>query len=229
VVRGIQDEKITRAAGALKIMPVLSVNPATCRPEILEPAVDWLRAGGVVAMPTDTFYGLAVDPTSATAVRAVFGLKGRSRGAALPLVAGSFDQVLRAFGDLQILSRRLATEFWPGPLSLVVDAPASLDAAVHGGRRTVAVRVPDHRVTRTLALAWGAPLTATSANRSGAPPARSVDDLSALSAGDGLFVIDGGVTAGGAASTIVDARQTPVTLVREGAVSWNRVLESLRG
>lgn len=179
-------------------------------------------------MPTDTFYGLAVDPTSETAVKALVRLKGRPGGAALPLIAASVEQVERTCGPLPAASRRLAEAFWPGPLSVVVDAPASITAAVHGGLGTVAVRVPNHSVPVALALAWGAPLTATSANRSGCPPARSATALSELSVGDALFVIDAGAGVGGAPSTIVDVRHEPPVLVRKGAVAWDRVLKSLQ-
>ena len=210
-------------------MQSLHVDPAACRPDDLAPAVVWLRQGGVVAFPTDTFYGLAVDPTSPAAVRHLFDLKGRSVRAALPLVAASAQQVEAFCGRLGSVAARLAARFWPGPLSLVLDAPASVAVEVHGGRRSVAIRVPDHPVARDLAAAWGAPLTATSANRSGDPAAISVAALGAWTADERVFVIDGGATPGGAASTIVDARGPQPLLVRDGAIAWSRVLESLNG
>jgi L-threonylcarbamoyladenylate synthase len=126
-------------------------------------------------------------------------------------------------------SRRLAAAFWPGPLSLIFDAPVRVAVAVHGGGRSVAVRVPDDRVARALAEAFGTPITATSANLSGEPPARDVGSLGAVATDARVLVIDAGVTPGGAPSTIVDARGSAPVLVREGAVPWNRVLESLQG
>ena len=100
---------------------------------------------------------------------------------------------------------------------------------VHGGTGTIAIRVPDHHVARALAAAFGAPITATSANRTGAPPAQSADALTFFAADRMLLVVDGGVTPGGEPSTIVDARSETPVLVRAGAVAWNRVLESLQG
>jgi len=205
---------------------MLRVNPDGCTEEDLETAVHWLRAGKLVAYPTDTFYGLAADPDSETAIRGLFALKGREASAAIPLVASSVAQVEMWCG-LSQLSRRLADQFWPGPLSLVCDAPARVVAAVHAGRRTVAIRVPNHPIARALAAAFGAPVTATSANRSGETAVDCAAELAWID-DDRVLVIDGGDTTGGAPSTIVDARDRTPLLVREGAIAWDRVLHSLQ-
>jgi L-threonylcarbamoyladenylate synthase len=156
----------------------------------------------------------------------VFDLKGRPAGMALPLVAASIDQVEEVFGPLRGDSARLAAAFWPGPLSLVLDAPKSIDAAVHAGTGTVAVRVPAHPVARGLAAACGHPLTATSANRTGEPAADDVRGIGVMARDPRVLVLDGGRTPGGSPSTIVDARVAPVRVVRDGAVPSERVLRS---
>lgn len=204
----------------------LRVDPQTCTARDLAPAVAFLTQGGIVAFPTDTLYGLAVDPASAQAIEALFALKGRPADAAVPFVAASRAQVA-AWCGLSELSASLAELFWPGPLSLICDAPASIVPAAHAGLGTVAIRVPAHPVARALAEAWGSPLPATSANRSGAPAATEAGALAAIAAPN-LLVIDGGRVAGGAPSTIVDARQHPPRLVREGAIPWDRVLHSIQ-
>jgi L-threonylcarbamoyladenylate synthase len=204
----------------------LVVDPSKCEPADLAAAVEWLRTDGVVAFPTDTYYGLAVDPTSSRAVTALFELKGRSGDAALPLIGAAIEQVEAFVGPFDASTKRLAARFWPGPLSLICPAPPHVDAGVHAGQQTVAIRVPDHRVARMLAAAFGRPLTATSANRSGEPPARTAVDLDPVF-GASVLVVDAGPTAGGPPSTIVDARISPPALVRAGAVPWSRVLESL--
>ncbi len=206
-------------------MPGLILDPRSFGVDDLAPAVAHLRAGGVVAVPTDTYYGLAADPTQAGAVKRIFELKGRATGEALPLIAVSIEAVEKFCGPLGSAGARLAARFWPGPLSLVVDAPAAVATAVHAGRGTVAIRVPDHPVARALAGAFGGPLTATSANRSGDPPRRLAAAIADL--GADVFIIDAGETPGGPASTIVDARVAPPRLVRDGAVPWDRVLGSL--
>jgi L-threonylcarbamoyladenylate synthase len=203
----------------------LRVDPALCQPDDLLEAVAVLKSGGVVAFPTDTFYGLAVDPTSPKAVARLFELKGRPASVAIPFVAASRAQVT-AWCGLEGDAVTLADEFWPGPVSLICNAPKTIDPAIHASLGTVAVRVPAHAVARSLAYAWGSPVPASSANLTGQPPAVSVDDLAAI-ASDDLLVIDGGPAAGGAPSTIVDARARPPQLIREGAIRWDRVLHSL--
>jgi L-threonylcarbamoyladenylate synthase len=203
------------------------LDPVTCRADDLAEARDWLRAGRIVAFPTDTFYGLAADPTSAIAVDRLFALKGRDRGVAIPLIAASLDQV-RAVGTLDGASARLARAAWPGPLSLVLDATPAVVPAVHGGRGTVAVRIPAHRVASALAEAFGGAITATSANRSGDAPVTTASALGVVGEDDAVLVIDAGATPGGAPSTIVDARGAPPVLVREGAIAWKRVLDWLQ-
>ena len=209
-------------------MPFLRIDPASFDVAALAPAVAWLRGGGVVALPTDTFYGLAADPASAAAVRELFALKQRREDQPLPLIAGSQAQVAEACGPLPPEAAALAERFWPGPLSLLLDAPPGVDAAVHAGTGAVAVRVPDHPIARALALAWGGLLTATSANLSGEAPASRAAALAPLERRRPLLVIDAGVTAGGDPSTIVDVRGPRARLVRAGAIAWERVLESLQ-
>lgn len=194
---------------------------------LLGAAGDWIAGGGIVAFPTDTFYGLAVDPRREGAVQALFALKGRAENAPLPLVAASMAQVERTLGPVNAATRALADAFWPGPLSMVVDAPPAVVRAVHAGTGSVAVRVPAHGVARALAEAAGTPIVSTSANRSGAPPAREPADLGWLESDPRVWIVDAGATPGGAPSTIVDVRSTPPVLIREGAVAWSRVLEFL--
>ena len=207
---------------------MLRVDPRACTLLEFEPAVAWLKKGGIVAYPTDTFYGLAVDPTSPEAVKGLFELKGRNEAVAVPFIAASRAQV-DGWTGLSVLGARLADQFWPGPLSLLCAAPKSVVPAALGGGDTVAVRVPDHAVARALAYAWGAPITATSANKSGDPPATTAEQLASLKS-PALFIIDAGPTPGGSPSTIVDARGAarPI-LLREGAIAWGDVLHSLKG
>jgi L-threonylcarbamoyladenylate synthase len=210
-------------------VPRLTVDPANAASADWPTITAWLRAGGAVAFPTDTFYGLAVDPTSATAVATLFALKGRPAESALPFVGASRAQVEAWSGPLAGDSARLADRFWPGPLTLVVGAPPGLTPGVLDPSGTVAIRVPDHAVARALAGAWGTPLPATSANRSGQAPARVVGELGAMGEAPAVLVVDAGAAPGGAPSTIVDARGRTPRLLREGAIGWKRVLDFLQG
>jgi L-threonylcarbamoyladenylate synthase len=191
----------------------------------LSEAADMLRDGLVVAFPTDTFYGLAVDPRNAGAVRRLYALKHRAETAALILIAADAAQAELA-GSFSDVARRLAQRWWPGPLTIVTDAKPAIVAEALGGRRTVGVRVPDRAIARELARRLGFSVTATSANRSGEPPASRAEDVIAMLP-ELDAVIDEGATPGGAPSTIVDAAADGVRLVREGAVAWDRVLKSL--
>jgi L-threonylcarbamoyladenylate synthase len=213
--------------GARPDARIVRVDSERCRIEDLAPAVSWLRGGGVVVIPTDTSYGLAVDIRNDAAVRRLFALKGRSPRAALPLIAAGAAQVVACTGALGSREAALAAAFWPGPLSLVRDAPGWMAAEVHGGHRTVAIRVPAHAVARQCCAAWGAPLSATSANLSGAPPANSIDELGPIAEDPHVFVIDAGVTPGGLPSTLVDVRAAVPLLVRDGAIAWRRVLDCI--
>jgi L-threonylcarbamoyladenylate synthase len=203
----------------------LIIDPRAPDAERLREVADALAAGEVVAYPTDTLYGLAVDPRNAVAVHRLFALKGRAPDMAVPVIAADLEQVEAQTGRLTGLDRRLAERFWPGPLSLVIDAWPSLAPGVMSADGTVAVRVPAHAIARAIARLAGHPITATSANRTGAPPPATAGEVLA-GLGDAVaMVVDGGPTPGGAPSTIVRVREGRVALVREGAIPWARVLE----
>jgi L-threonylcarbamoyladenylate synthase len=206
---------------------LVRVDPRTPDPGAIARAVQVLRAGRIVAYCTDTLYGLAVDPRNASAVAALFAAKGRAEHQAVPLIAADRAQVAR-LGEMNLSASRLADRFWPGPLTLVLTAIAPLADGVAAPDGTVAVRIPDHAAARALASAFGYPLTATSANRSGELPAQTA--AAAMAAlGDALgLALDSGPAPGAAPSTIVDARGRVPRLIRGGPIAWDRVLESLK-
>jgi L-threonylcarbamoyladenylate synthase len=141
----------------------------------------------------------------------------------LPLVAADLEQVQRHFGELPPLATRLVERFWPGPLTLLLDAPASLAPQVSGGTAKVGVRVPAHAVTAALCRGCDRPLTATSANISGSKPTAD-PDVVVRALGDLIdILVDGGQTPGGSPSTVIDITGSEPLLVRAGAVSWNEV------
>ena len=195
-------------------------------PSAISEAAQLLRDGRVVAYPTDTLYGLAVDPRNVDAVRRLFELKGRAESSPLTLIAADVGQA-QAAGGFNALAFQLAARWWPGPLTIVVTAQPIVARETLAGGATVGIRVPDHPVARALARAFGFCITATSANRSGAEAAIAADDVvAALPRVDA--VIDGGTVHGGAPSTLVSARDERPTLLREGAVAWERVIKSLQ-
>ena len=193
----------------------------------MEVAVRIIHAGGVVGMPTDTFYGLAADPFRADAVARVFAAKGRPAELALPLIAADPAQVEALIGGLPPMARALAGRFWPGPLTLVLAAPPTIAAEVTGGGGTVGVRVPAHDVACALCRACGRVLTATSANVSGEPASADPDEVERAIGSRIDLLLDAGRTAGGSPSTIVDATGSTPRLVRAGAIAWDEVLACL--
>jgi L-threonylcarbamoyladenylate synthase len=204
----------------------VTISADTPDPRAIAQAIEVLADGGVVAFPTDTLYGLAVDPRRDDAVEKLLALKGRDRAVALPLVAADTSQA-RTAGRFGPRALRLADAFWPGPLSVVVPALPAVSRVALGGGDTVAIRVPAHAIARALAAGCRFPVTATSANPSHLPPAESADRV-AETLGEVDFLIDGGTTPGGAPSTIVSFADDGPVLVRAGAIAWDRVLKSLQ-
>jgi L-threonylcarbamoyladenylate synthase len=191
--------------------------------DAIQEAAMWILEGGVVAIPTDTLYGLACDPFRSDAVARLFAVKGRAGDQALPLIAADAAQISRHLCDLPPLGLRLAQRYWPGPLTLIVAAPPALVRDVTGGTGTVGVRVPADDVARAIAAAAGRPITATSANISGEPATPDPDAVE-RTLGDRIdLLIDTGATPGGAASTIVDLTSAEPRLVRAGAISWDDI------
>ena len=194
----------------------------------IEEAARILRRGGVVAAPTDTLYGVMASALDAAAIARVFGIKGRSPDAPLPLLVAEVADIDRYLTRMPAAGRTLARKFLPGPLTLVAPGAGNLPRALTGGLATVGVRVPDHSVPRELARRLGHAITGTSANRSGMPPATTAEDVREQ-LGDGVdYVIDGGPAPGGVGSTVVDVSLDPPALLREGAVSWEAIEAALQ-
>ena len=193
---------------------------------MLERAAAVIRAGGLVAIPTDTLYDLAADPFNRDAVARVFFAKKRDPGRPLPLIAFDTAQVCARFGELSHAARRLADRYWPGPLTLLIPACNDLAPDVTGGSSRVAVRVPAHEVARRLCRAAGRPLTATSANVSGKTATHIADQVVGMEEIEVL--LDAGATPGGPPSTIVDTTGPEARLVRAGAIPWHEIQACLR-
>ncbi|HVY37898.1 MAG TPA: L-threonylcarbamoyladenylate synthase [Polyangia bacterium] len=178
-------------------------------------AIAALRRGEVVAYPTETFYGLGVDAFDAAAVERLRALKGRGEKAISVLVEGE-AMLARLCAELSPRARALMARHWPGPLTLALPArPGLPEALVLDG--CVAVRQSPHPIARALVAGFGGPVTTTSANRSGEPPATEAAAVRAA-LGDGCHVLDGGPTPGGAPSTLARVRGDAVEILRPGAV-----------
>ena len=192
----------------------------------IEQARDCIAAGGVVAIPTDTLYGLAADATNPDALEKVYEIKGRPSGMALPVLVSGWEQVEMVTvvaGRSGELARTLAECFWPGPLTLVLPANPELPPRLTAGLDTIAVRMPDHEAPLALAAGLGRPITGTSANRSGEPDLTDPEELRRCLGGlvDGIIV--SGEPPQGTASTIVAVSDDDLTLLRAGALPFSEV------
>jgi L-threonylcarbamoyladenylate synthase len=186
-------------------------------------AVDALRDGQVVALPTDTVYGLAVDPSVPGAVERLFALKARPRDVPLPVLVGSRQQVDAVASPLGRAAGLLADRYWPGPLTLVVPRAPGFTADLGGprpSRTTVGVRWPDHPLVGELCRTQG-PLAVTSANPHGASPATRADEVATALAGrpELALILDGGVC-GGTPSTVIECHGSGSRCLRVGAIPW---------
>ena len=207
--------------------PQLAASPALlvqASPDSIAEAARLIQAGKLVAFPTETVYGLGADASNGEAVARIFEAKGRPRFN--PLIVHVPD--LKAAEKLGIFSskaRVLAEAFWPGPLTLVVDrrADAAISDLVSAGLTSLAIRVPDHPVARALLAASGRPLAAPSANRSGHVSATRAEHVAADLAGRVAMILDGGPTAHGLESTVLDVTGDHIVMLRPGAVAADAI------
>jgi L-threonylcarbamoyladenylate synthase len=186
-------------------------------------AVDAIEAGDLVVLPTDTVYGIAADAFKADAVQRLLDAKGRGRDMPPPVLISVAESLDALATDVPDSGRKLAQEFWPGPLTLICHAQTSLMWDLGETQGTVALRVPDHENTRELLSRTG-PLAVSSANKSGQPAAMDVYDAEEQLAESVAVYLDGGEVTGGQPSTIVDITGDSPRVVRVGALS----LEQLR-
>ncbi len=186
-----------------------------------------LEGGAVVAYPTETFYALGAAAFSKGAVARVYRLKGRAASKSLPVIVSDLDMVGEIAARLPAGFIRLAGEFWPGPLTLVLPAAEAVPAFLAGPGRTIAVRVPPLAWLRALVRELGEPLTATSANLAGGPEQTDPAAVETLFGGRIELVLDAGPSPGGLPSTIVDLSSAPPRVLREGRIPSARVFEAL--
>jgi len=199
------------AALILKLDGALDAVFTRCRDVVL--------AGGVIAYPTDTFYGLGADPGNREAVRKVFAIKGRNAGQPILLLLHDRSEVVAWVSSVSSSAEGLMARYWPGPLTLVFPAAAHVLPELTGGGGTIGLRVPGNRLTTDLLRHLGTALTGTSANRSGGRDLRTANEVM-REVGDHVdLVLDGGAAAGDRPSTIVDVTIEPPRIIRQGIIN----------
>lgn len=189
----------------------------TTHPDAIERALAILRAGGIVAFPTDTVYGLGALAFDPAAIERLYEAKGREHTKAIAVLVADTADLAKVASSVGEQAARLAAEFWPGPLTLVVPRRTSLPGTL-SPNDTIGVRVPNHAAARALLAAAG-PMAVTSANRSGGPNARTAAEVLAQLDGRVDLVLDGGQTPGDTPSTVVDVTGATPKMLRIGPIS----------
>ena len=186
-----------------------------------------VKGGGLVAFRTDTFYGLGADPSNRGALRNLLALKGREEGKPILLVIADASEVARFSAHGGRLFDALSTRHWPGALTLVVSARQELHEELTAGTGTIGLRLPADAEVRELVRACGGALTATSANRAGEPPARTAAEVERAFPAGLALIVDGGAARSQEPSTVLDVSRNEARLIREGAVGWRELQETI--
>ena len=202
--------------GAAPILPPTTSNIAK--------AADLLLSGGVVAYPTETVYGLGVDPFNEQALAKLFKIKGRPSDQPVLLLIADRADTNRLASDISPVASALMDRFWPGPLTLVLPARGELSHYVTSGSGTVAIRLASPGTAADLLVQAGTPVTSTSANRSGASPATTSEQAAELLTETNTLVLDGHCSTDALPSTIVDTTSDIPRIIRSGAIPDESVL-----
>ena len=185
---------------------------------VIEKALKVLKNGGIVVYPTESFYALGVMAINENAVTRLFELKKRPPQKPMPVIIGSRDVLPSIAKTIPREAEELMKEFWPGALTIVFNAVNTVPDILTGGTGKIAVRIPGNSFALNLAKTAGFPITATSANLSGRPPAQAAEEIIDYFGREIDLIIDAGRTLGGKPSTIVDVTVTPVRVLRKGSV-----------
>ncbi|CAK8719347.1 YrdC-like domain-containing protein [Candidatus Electrothrix laxa] len=185
-----------------------------------------LSQGGLIAFPTETYYGLGVDPFNVEALERLFAVKQRQSGKPVLVLVAEQAQVTELVAEVPAVLRGLMAAFWPGPLTLVFPGRSTLPALLTGGTGNIGIRHSPHPLASQLLRAFGGPITATSANRSGAPPATMAAEVLDSFGAEIDLILDGGTTPGGAGSTLVGCDQKQqLCCLRAGVVPFEDIVK----
>jgi len=192
-------------------------------PRGIKKAAQMVLQGGIIAFPTETFYGLAADALNEAALKKIFQVKGREEGKPLLLLVADKSWLKGLVQNISPLAERLMNRFWPGPLTLVFNASPRLSPLLTADTGKIGIRLSPHPVTQALVQAVGRAITGTSANLSGQPGILTAREVFQF-LGESLdAVLDGGKTPGGPGSTILDVSDPPPQIIREGMISRNEL------
>jgi tRNA threonylcarbamoyl adenosine modification protein (Sua5/YciO/YrdC/YwlC family) len=207
---------------------VLKISSKAPERDVVDYAAGFIKRGEVVGVPTDTFYGLSADPFNLAAIEAVFQAKGRPETKALPILVSSIEQAVTLMREVPDIFLLLAHKFWPGALTLVVEATHRLPLKVTGNSGRVALRWANSPIPTAIIEAVGGPITGTSANLSGFPSCTNAAQIVKQLGNCLPLILDAGDTGAVLASTIVRIDGDHWTLAREGALPEQEILKALK-
>jgi L-threonylcarbamoyladenylate synthase len=207
---------------------LVAVDPERPAAAVLDVAVAVLRHGGVVAYRTDTVYGLAVDALRPDAIARLYTVKGRPESKALPVIIGALEQLTVVVATVPATAARLIEAFWPGPLTLLLPPHGCIPPALLGESDRIGVRWPASTISQQLAMGFGGAITASSANRSGAPAALTADEVMTQLAPAIDLVLAAGPVTSPVVSTILDVTVEPPCLYRPGKIP-QQAIEAVLG
>jgi L-threonylcarbamoyladenylate synthase len=202
---------------------ILKVDPSASLSNHSKRIRDVLEAGGVIAFPTDTYYGLGVDPFNEKGIRRIFEIKSRTYNKPLLVLIGTKSQINQLTESRSQEANQLIQNFWPAPLTLIFDAVSKLPSILTANTGKVGIRLPRNEWTRRLIQTAGCALTATSANKNGEKNTRTAQEVLHIFGKDIDLIIDPGPAPGGKVSTLLDTTISPPTLLRLGAITQQEI------
>ncbi|OGP28951.1 MAG: threonylcarbamoyl-AMP synthase [Deltaproteobacteria bacterium GWB2_42_7] len=207
---------------------LLKVDGASASQSVWKQVLDVFKKGGIIAYPTETFYGLGVDPFNETAVKKLFNLKGREADKPISILVKDKKMLAEVAEEIPLSAEKLIKKFWPGPLTIILKAKKSIPITLRAGTGTIAVRISSNTITQKLLEAIDSPITTTSANPSGKKSPVTASEVMNYFKNKVDLILDGGVLSGKLGSTIVDVTEGDLKIIRAGDIPIERVVESLK-
>ncbi len=208
---------------------ITQLNALQATPDTIQKAASRIKAGGIIAFPTHGVYGLAADAFNRHAVQKLYAIKQRPPHKPILILIEGTEQLPSLASDINKMATQIMHRFWPGKITLVFEASASVPAILTGGSTKIGVRQPGHPVAAALVKAVGSPITGTSANLSGRPACRQVSDLEPALIRQLDLILDAGMLAGGRGSTVVDVTGETPQILREGAIPASDIMALTAG
>jgi len=207
---------------------IIRLDPTTNQDQVIQQAKAVLLQGGLVACPTESFYGLAVDACNEAAIHTLFSLKKRDPGRPVLILIPSTEFLRDYVTHIPPVAFPLIRQFWPGGLTLIFEASKKISPLLTGGTGTIGIRLSSHPIPTALARAIQGPVTGTSANPSGVPPCRRAREVKAQFGEMIDLIIDSGETGGGIGSTVLDVTIRPPQIVRDGMLPRQALERAIR-